>query len=135
MQYNPKKYTYSNDKILIIPYIVRTLSSRIIIIMSLLKRKGNNIQLFSKHSATNIREDRIPIMSKGREVWWFLTESELCPPGLCVNELVEKYRLRYSLNEHTLQQMFGRTEFRFCQKGVQPDYLQKESELCPPCFE
>ena len=66
MQYNPKKYTYSNDKILIIPYIVRTLSSRIIIIMSLLKRKGNNIQLFSKHSATNIREDRIDSVKSGR---------------------------------------------------------------------
>jgi len=42
----------------------------------------------SKQSATDIREDRIPILSKVIVIRESLTESELCPPGSCVKELI-----------------------------------------------
>ena len=44
----------------------------------------------SKQSVTEVREDRIPILSKVIFTGEFMTESQLCPPGPSIKEMIEK---------------------------------------------
>ena len=41
-----------------------------------------------KNGSSDVRGDRIPILSKVSVTRKFMTESELCPPGSCVKELI-----------------------------------------------
>jgi len=57
-------------------------------LMSCLKRNNGVLHFISKQFATDVWKDRIPILSKVSVTRKFMTESELCPPGSCVKELI-----------------------------------------------
>ena len=65
----------------IIPWQSRNSIPPVLSIKELVEKERRVIYLFSKQFATDVWEDRIPILSKVIVIRESLTESELCPPG------------------------------------------------------
>jgi len=67
-----------------------------------LKRNNGVLHFISKQFATDVWEDRIPILSKVIVIRESLTESEFCPPDLALKRLIEKKQWSTSFYKQTV---------------------------------
>jgi len=86
-----------------------------------------------KNGSSDVRGDRIPILSKVSVIRESLTESELCPPGPCVKDLIKKKQWSTSFYKQTVcnRCLGGQNSDSVISRGLS-DHSLTESELYPP---